>query len=138
MPNVTVVEEVVDTEMVKKAEFDLIQKSLQDMQVELQKARDTVAQFEVEKKAAIEKARKQEMVTAVKDADKAEVLFKAVKDASEEDFQAVIKALAAITATVDNSDLFIEKGLNVEDKPVVAESPVAKALRNRLALATKE
>lgn len=129
MPNVTVVEEVVDTEMVKKAEFDLIQKSLQDMQVELQKARDTVAQFEVEKKAAIEKARKQEMVTAVKDADKAEVLFKAVKDASEEDFQAVIKALAAITATVDNSDLFIEKGLNVEDKPVVAENVLERILK---------
>lgn len=126
---VKVVEQEVSVEMVEKAQFDSIQKALEDQKVALQKAMETIAQFEAEKKAQIEKARKQEVVAAVKDEAKAEVLFKAVKDASDEDFKAVVKALADLAAAVEKSDLFLEKGATVEEKTVVNESPVERLLK---------
>lgn len=129
---VTVVETTVDVEMVEKSQLETIQKQLQDQQEQLQKALATVAQFEQEKKELIAKQRKQDILGAVKDEAKSEVLFKAVKDASDEDFQAVVKALGELVQAVDNSDLFVEKGVQVEDKPVETESAVAKLLKAKL------
>jgi hypothetical protein len=69
----------------------------------------------------------------VKDEAKAEVLFKAVKDSADEDFQAVVKALAELTVAVEKSDLFVEKGVSVEaEQPVEKESAVAKLIKAKL------
>jgi len=121
-------------EMVEKATLDLLQKSFDEQKEALEKALETLAQFEAEKKAAIEKARKDQVVAAVKDAAKAEVLFKAVKDASDEDFQAVVKTLTEMQESVEKSALFEEQGASAQEEPVIQESAVAKLLKAKQAV----
>lgn len=120
-------------EVITKAQFESLTKAFEEQQVELQKAKEALAAFEEEKKQAILKARKAQVLEAVKVEDKAEVIFKAVQGAADEDFEAVVKALKDLQASVDNSDLFIEKGASAHDDEVQAESPVAKILKAKLA-----
>jgi len=128
------VEQAEKVEMVEKSQLEQLLKAQADMQVELQKARDLLSVYEQEKKDAIAKARKQELTAAVKQADVAEVLFKAVKDAADEDFAAVVKALADMQAVVEKSAMFEEQGASVqEDQPVVQESAVARLLKAKQA-----
>lgn len=122
---VTLVEVVQDVEMIEKSKFEAIQKQFQEQQEQLQKAWATVEKFEQEKKELIAKQRKQDVLGAVKDEAKAEVLFKAVKDASDEDFQAVVKALGDLVQAVENSDLFVEKGVQVDDKAPAPDETTA-------------
>lgn len=131
--DVKVVEQVVETEVIEKAKFDEVQKAFGDMQIELQKAKEMVAAFQAEKKALIEKARKEKLQAAVKDEGRTEVFFKSLKDAEDEQFEAVLKALGEMTAIVDKSDLFQEQGATVNvEEPVIKESLVAKALKAKL------
>lgn len=128
--NMTQEVQVEQVEMVEKSQLEQLLKAQADMQVELQKARDLLSVYEQEKKAAIEKARKQELTAAVKQAEVAEVLFKAVKDATDEDFAAVVKALADMQAVVEKSAMFEEQGASVqEDQEVVQESAVERLLK---------
>jgi len=125
-------DEDLKVETVEKAQFDLVQKALEEQKVQLEKAMETIAQFEAEKKAAVEKARKSEIVAVIEDEAKAEILFKAVKDASDEDFQAVVKTLADIQKSVQESALFNEQGASTQEEPVIQESAVAKVLKAKL------
>jgi hypothetical protein len=121
-------------EMVEKATLELLQKSFDEQKQALEKALESLAQFEAEKKAAIEKARKDEIVAAVKDEAKAEILFKAVKDVSDEDFQAVVKTLTEMQSSVEKSALFEEQGSSAqEETEVIQESAVAKLLKAKQA-----
>ncbi len=132
--NMEIKEEVQEVQVEKSAELEAVLKAHAEMQVELQKAKEMLAQYEAEKKAAIEKARSAELENAVKDSDKAAVLFKAVKDASDEDFKAVVKALAEMQAAVEKSALFQEQGATLqEEPPVEKENAVAKILKSKLA-----
>jgi hypothetical protein len=131
---VKTVEKEITVEMVEKSAFETIQKQLDDQKVELQKALDLVKTFEQEKKETIRKARFEQVKTAVKDEAKATVLFKAaglVEDESE--FQAVVKALSDMQAVIEKSDLFVEKGVQVEQVELTKESAVARAVKARLA-----
>ena len=128
---VTVVEQTMDVEMIEKAQFESIQKQFAETQEMLQKALATVAQFEQEKKELIAKQRLANL-EAVVAKEHADVIFKAVKDTTDEDFQAVVKALGTISAAVAQSDLFVEKGVVVEDKPVENESVVARLIKAKL------
>lgn len=128
---VTVVEQTMDVEMIEKAQFESIQKQFAETQEMLQKALATVAQFEQEKKELIAKQRLANL-EAVVAKEHADVIFKAVKDTADEDFQAVVKALGTISVAVAQSDLFVEKGVVVEDKPVENESVVARLIKAKL------
>ena len=131
---VKTVEQEITVEMVEKSAFESIQKQLDDQKVELQKALDLVKTFEAEKKEAVRKARFEQVKTAVKNDAKAEVLFKAVGLVEDQtDFEAVVKALAEMQAVVEKSDLFVEKGVQVETSVAPQESAVAKVLKARLA-----
>lgn len=122
--------EQIEVEMVEKSQLEQVLKAQADMLVELTKAKELLSVYEQEKKAAIEKARKQELTAAVKQAEVAEVLFKAVKDAADEDFAAVVKALADMQAVVEKSAMFEEQGASVQEEQVVAkESAVARLLK---------
>jgi hypothetical protein len=114
-----------------QASYVALQKSFEDQKVELQKAQETVAELKKEKQEQVEKARFEVMKAAVKDEAKATVLFKAVKDSSDEGFQAVVKSLTEITKAVEQSDLFIEKGTFGEGNQVEEESAVAKILKSK-------
>lgn len=129
----TVVEQ--EVEVVAKSAFVELEKSLDAQKQELQKALDAIAQFQEKEKQAIAKARKAEVLSAVKDAGKAEVLFKAVAGASNEDFAAVVKALGDMQAQVEKSALFVEQGASVETEVNSNESAVAKLVKSRLAAA---
>lgn len=125
------VEVTTTQEMVEKSAFEAIQKQFAETQEALEKAMATVAQFEQEKKELIAKQR-MDALSGVVAKEHAEVLFKAVKDTADEDFQAVVKSLGTISAAVAQSDLFVEKGVVVEDKPVENESAVARLIKAKL------
>lgn len=129
---VTLVEQTVDVEMVEKSALETIQKQFQEQQEQLQKALATVEKFQQEKQEMIAKQRKAQVLDAVKDEAKAEVLFKAVGKAEDVDFEAVVKALKELASAVDNSDLFVEKGATVEVQDDKQESAVARLIKAKL------
>lgn len=125
------VEQVVEVEMVAKAELDVIQKAFQEQQEQLQKALETVAKFEQERKEQVAKSRKDKLQAAC--GDHAEVLFKAVGEAEEGIFEDVLKALSAMKEQVEKSKAFEEIGASVEtEEPADAKTSLAKALEARL------
>jgi len=122
-------------EVVTKAQFESLTKAFDEQTVELNKALEVIKAFEQEKKEAILKARKAQLVDAVKDEEKAEVVFKAVKDSADEDFEAVVKALKDIQVAVEKSGLFEEQGASAQEDDGVQESAVAKILKAKQAKA---
>ena len=127
----TVVEQ--EVEVVAKSAFVELEKSLGAQQVELQKALASIAAFELKEKEQIAKARKAQVLDAVKDEGKAQVLFKAVSGASDVDFAAVVKALGEMHKQVEQSELFIEKGASVETEAQVEVSPLERMLKAKFA-----
>ena len=118
-----------EVEMVAKAAYVDLQKALDDQKVELKKALDIVATIQAEKQEQIAKARKAQVLDAVKDEAKAEVLFKAVGKAEDADFEAVVKALKELASAVDNSDLFVEKGATVEVQDAKQDDVLTKLIK---------
>ena len=114
-------------EVVEKAQFEAIQKQLEDQKVELEKALDLVKQFEAEKKEAIAKARKEQIVKSC--GKHAEVIFKAVGECEEETFVEVVKALAEMQELIEKSALFQEQGASVSDGEINKDNAVAKLLK---------
>ena len=117
-------------ETVEKAQFELVQKALDEQKVQLQKALDTIAQFEAEKKEAINKAKTEKIKAIVKDESKVEAIAKAALSLeSEDDFTAFLAAMQAMMTTVEKSEMFVEKGASSQEEPAVKESAVAKLLK---------
>ena len=131
--DVKIVEQVVETEMVEKSAFESIQKQAQEQAELLKSALAELEVFKAEKQAMIAKSRKQAVVDAVKDEAKAEQLFKAVGELADEQFEAVVSVVKSLSAQVEQSDLFVEKGATVDSKEdEVKESAVAKLLKAQL------
>ena len=123
-------EQEVLVEMVEKSQFESIEKALKEQGAALEKALETVKQFEIEKAAAIQKARKDALTATVKDEAKVEALVKGLaKVESEEIFQEVIKALAGLMTVQKNSDLFKEQGFSSEEASKEEETPLMKAVK---------
>ena len=126
----TKMEDEVKVETVEKAQFELVQKALDEQKVQLQKALDTIAQFEAEKKEAINKAKTEKVKAIVKDESKVEAIAKAALSLeSEDDFTAFLDAMQSMVATVDASEMFVEKGASAQEETAVKESAVAKLLK---------
>lgn len=119
-------------EMVEKSALETLQKALDDQKAELQEAQELIKAFKAEKQAALEKAREEKLSAVVKNSEHAAVLFKAVKALDDELFAEVLKAFEGMVAVVEKSELFEEKGAQVESQETPVENPVAKALRARL------
>lgn len=122
-------------EMVEKAALVDIQKSLAETQELLKAAQATIAQFEADKKEAIAKAKTEQVRAIVKDETKVVAIAKAALSLeSEDDFTAFLAAIQAMMATVETSEMFVEKGAtSQEEQPVVQESAVAKLLKAKQA-----
>jgi hypothetical protein len=126
----TKMEDEVKVETVEKAQFELVQKALDEQKVQLQKAMETIAQFEAEKKEAINKAKTEKVKAIVKDESKVEAIAKAALSLeSEDDFTAFLAAMEAMMTTVEKSEMFVEKGASTQEETVVKESAVAKLLK---------
>lgn len=120
----------VKVETVEKAQFELVQKALDEQKVQLQKALETIAVFEAEKKEAINKAKTEKIKAVVKDESKVEAIAKAALSLeSEDDFTAFVTAIEAITKAVETSEMFVEKGASTQEEAAVKESAVAKLLK---------
>lgn len=119
-----------------------LKKALEDQKVELQKALEAVELFKAKEKEAVEKAREAEVVAAVVDVDASAKLFKAVKDLDAEAFKDVVDVVKALTAKVDESEMFKEKGSKESgekvSKAAAQANPVAAALQARLAAAQQQ
>ena len=120
-------------EMVEKAVLVDVQKALTETQELLKAAQETIAQYEAKAKEAVETKRLETLKATVKDDTKADTIFKAIKDSSDEDFEVVVKALAEMQEAVEKSALFQEAGATGSDEGVVVqESAVAKVIKAKL------
>ena len=116
-----------EMETIEKAQYDAKEVELQKALADIQKAKEEIELFKAKEKEAVEKAREAEVVAAVVDVDASAKLFKAVKDLDAEAFKDVVDVVKALTAKVDESEMFKEKGS--PDKGVkVAKSAVQAEL----------
>jgi hypothetical protein len=130
---VKVVEQLVETPVIEKSQYDLVQKQAQEQAELLKTALAELEVFKAEKAALIAKARKQSVLDAVKDADQADLLFKSIQALEDDQFNAVVDVVKSLAAQVEKSDLFVEKGVSVEaEQPVEKESAVAKLIKAKL------
>jgi hypothetical protein len=117
-----------EVEVIAKAEFDIVNKALEEQKVQLEKAMQVIADLEAEKKAQILKAREDQVKAAVKDQAKSAVIFKAIKDIQDEDFTAVVKTLGELAASAEQSELFVEKGASTQEETTVTKSALERML----------
>jgi hypothetical protein len=127
----------VTVEMVEKSALEQLQKSLEDQKVELQKALDTIAVFETEKKAQIVKSKTAQFQAVLKDEKTLAAVVKAALALDQdEDFNALLEAVTNLVKdsekqkeTLEKSALFQEQGATVSDQEQVQESAVARILK---------
>lgn len=120
-----------EVEVIAKSEFESIQKAFEAQKEELQKALDLVNELKKEKQEAIAKARSAALTDAIKDQAKAEVILKAMRqDVTEDEFVAVVKALADMTAQIEKSEMFSEKGVSTEEESV-KEDPLTRLIKSK-------
>lgn len=126
------VEQEVTVEMVEKSAFEAVQKALDEQKQALQKAMETIAQFEAEKKDAIVKSKTAQLKEVV-DAKHLDVVAKAALALeSDEDFTSFVSAMKEIKENVEKSALFQEQGASGDTEEIVKESGVAKILKAKL------
>ena len=116
-----------EMETIEKAQYDAKEVELQKALADIQKAKEEIELFKAKEKEAVEKAREAEVVAAVVDVDASAKLFKAVKDLDAEAFKDVVDVVKALTAKVDGSEMFKEKG-SPEEGVKVAKSAVQAEL----------
>ena len=117
----------VTQETIEKAQYDAKEVELQKALADIQKAKEEIELFKAKEKEAVEKAREAEVIAAVVDVDASAKLFKAVKDLDAEAFKDVVDVVKALTAKVDESEMFKEKG-SPEEGVKVAKSAVQAEL----------
>lgn len=118
-----------EVEVVEKAAFDLVQKALDDQKIALEKAMQTIAQFEAEKKEQIVKSKTAKIEEVLKGSKDKEIVIKAGLLLDDADFDAFVAAVKTMQVTIEKSELFQEQGAAVSDEPVGKESAVAKILK---------
>ena len=114
-------------ETIEKAQYDAKEVELQKALADIKKAKEENELFKAKEKEALDKAREAEVVAAVVDVDASAKLFKAVKDLDAEAFKDVVDVVKALTAKVDESEMFKEKG-SPEEGVKVAKSAVQAEL----------
>ena len=122
-----------ETEMVEKSALTAVEKAMQETQVELQKAKELVKQYEDEKKEAIVKSKTDAVKAVVKDEKQAAVVVKAALALEDQaDFDALVEVFKSMNDLLEKSGLFQEQGVSAEaaeDKP--GETKLMKALKAR-------
>lgn len=121
-------------EMVEKSALTAIEKAMQETQVELQKAKELVKQYEAEKKQAIVKSKTDAVTAVVKDEKQAAVIAKAALALeSDEDFTAFVEVVKALQAQVEASDAFKEIGASGSAEEKKQESSLTQAIKAKYA-----
>lgn len=123
------------TKETKMDEIVELQKSLNEQKEMLTKALEQVKALESEKKEQVVKSKTAKISEIVKDEAHAKIIAKASLELeSEEDFTAFVAAISAMQTVVDNSEMFVEKGLRVPDTESKTEvNHVEKLLKAKYA-----
>jgi hypothetical protein len=98
----------------------LLKAQVQEKDEQLQKALGQLAQYEVEKKEAVVKARTAAIAEVEKDVEAAEALLKSLEAVSDESFAVIIKSLKAKEEKLEDSDLFVQKSRDASQEEVSA------------------
>ena len=127
------VEQTVTVEMVEKSALEVVQKALDDQKVQLEKAMQTIAAFEQEKKEQIVKAKTAKIQAVIKSDKQLAVVLKAALALEEEkDFEALVEVLSELQSQIEKSALFQEQGAAAPDlEQKQEESAVAKILKSQ-------
>ena len=121
--------------------LELLQKSLDDSKVELQKALDTIAEYQKDKQEQIQKSKTAQFNAVIKDEKlQAPIVKAALSLESEDDFAAFLAAITSMQTNIETTQGFIEKsalfqeqGASTSEEPKSNESAVAKLVKSRLA-----
>jgi len=114
-------------DVVQKSDLEaLIEKAVGPLKTELTKANETIEAFKAKEKEQVSATRKAALKDAVKDEEKAEVLFKSFSNLTDEEFTSTVETLKAMTTAGDAGELFTEKGVDAG-----IEEPAAKANATR-------
>jgi len=114
-------------DVVQKSDLEaLIEKAVGPLKTELTKANETIEAFKAKEKEQVSATRKAALKDAVKDEEKAEVLFKSFANLTDEEFTSTVETLKAMTTAGDAGELFTEKGVDAG-----IEEPAAKANATR-------
>ena len=132
-------------EMVEKSTLEGIQKALDQKQIELEKALETVKAFETAQKEQLVKMKTEKVIAVVTDEKlQAAVVKAALSLESEEDFTAFLAAIQSMAVMVEKSKeaveksmLFTEQGVSTSPETTNQEGAVARILKSRLIKATK-
>ena len=123
-----------ETEMVEKAALTAIEKAMQETQVELQKAKELVKQYEDEKKEAIVKSKTEAVKAVVKDEKQAAVVVKAALALEDQaDFDALVEVFKSMNDLLEKSGLFQEQGVSAEAAEDNKESKLAQVIKSKYA-----
>ena len=123
-----------ETEMVEKSALTAIEKAMQETQVELQKAKELVKQYEDEKKEAIVKSKTDAVKAVVKDEKQAAAVVKAALALdNQEDFDALIAVFKSMNDLLEKSGLFQEQGVSAEAAEDNRESKLAQVIKSKYA-----
>lgn len=119
-------------EMVEKSALTAIEKEMQEAKVELEKARQALAQVEAEKKQAIVKSKTAQIEAVLKDAKQVEIVAKAALALeSDDEFNAFVEVVKGLVAQVEKSDLFNEVGASGAAEEKKEESSLTKLIKAR-------
>lgn len=123
-----------ETEMVEKSALTAIEKAMQETQVELQKTKELVKQYEDEKKEAIVKSKTDAVKAVVKDEKQAAVVVKAALALdSQEDFDALVEVFKSMNALIEKSALFQEQGVSAEADEAPKKNGVLEIIKSQQA-----
>lgn len=120
-----------NVDMIEKSTFDALQKSLDEQKVALEKAAETIAKYEAEKKDAVVKT-KTAALEAVVDAKHLDVIKKAALAIdSDEDFNAFVAVMKEQKESLEKAKagLFEEQGASGEGQEEIKESSVAALIK---------
>lgn len=106
-------------ETIEKSKYVEIEKAMKEQLVELEKAREALAKVEAEKQEQILKSKTAAVEAVLTDEAQVQAIMKAVGNADQADFDAVVAVLKGMKEAVEKSALFQEQGatVEVEDKP---------------------
>lgn len=117
-------------------EIEVLQKSLDEQKVQLEKAMQVIASMEAEKKEQVLKSKIAQIADVMKDQTQAEVVAKAaLKLESEDEFNSFVQVIKSLNEQIEKSALFQEQGttVNTEAEVKVSESRVADLLKAQFA-----
>lgn len=123
-----------ETEMVEKSALTAVEKAMQETQVELQKARELVKQFEEEKKQAIVKSKTDAVKAVVKDEKQAAVVVKAALALEDQaDFEALVSVFKGMNELIEKSEMFKEIGVSAEAGEDAKKNGVLEIIKSQAA-----